>query len=135
MRIIVQFSEETTSALFYRIFSLMGNTRNHVTLMRISHPMWKKKLGTYMLTFGIQSRSEETAHNSHNSAVTSEKNLPAPEVHSNVDFFRLSNAVQQNQQDFQRQIPTMQGIHQNRMLPPWMPFYPPWFPPHPQMQF
>ena len=83
---------------------------------------------------GIQSRSEETAHNSHNSAVTSEKNLPAPEVHSNVDF-RLSNAVQQNQQDFQRQIPTMQGIHQNRMLPPWMPFYPPWFPPHPQMQF
>ena len=51
MRIIVQFSEETTSALFYRIFSLMGNTRNHVTLMRISHPMWKKKLGTYMQTF------------------------------------------------------------------------------------
>ena len=43
MRTNVQLSVEKTSALFYRILSLGGNTWNHVTLMRSSKPMWKKK--------------------------------------------------------------------------------------------
>ena len=39
---------------------------------------------------------------------------------------------QLSHQDFRLRPNVRQGNHQDRMIPPWMPFYPPWFPPPPQ---